>query len=148
MLWSMWSVWLVFHDCDSDSLCPLMDKDKRLVEASWWEWKLPRAYWPSICLFWRNVCLDLLPMFWIGLLVSLWLSYIGCFNILEVKSLLVAFIVCKYFLPVHRFSLWTLFIVSFVVQKLISLIRSHLFIFALFLLPWETDPRKHSCSLF
>ena len=35
-LWSMWSDWLVF--CDYfQSFCPLMEKDKRLMEASWWE---------------------------------------------------------------------------------------------------------------
>ena len=28
---------LVFHDCGFQSVCPLMEKDKRLVEASWWE---------------------------------------------------------------------------------------------------------------
>ena len=33
----MWSVWLVFCDCGFHSVCPLMNKDKRLVEASWWE---------------------------------------------------------------------------------------------------------------
>ena len=33
----MWSVWLVFCDCGFHSLCPLIDKDKRLMEASWWE---------------------------------------------------------------------------------------------------------------
>ena len=33
----MWSVWLVFCDCGFHSVCPLMDKDKRLMEASWWE---------------------------------------------------------------------------------------------------------------
>ena len=33
----MWSVWLVFCDCGFHSSCPLMDKDKRLTEASWWE---------------------------------------------------------------------------------------------------------------
>ena len=33
----MWSVWLVFCDCGFHSLCPLTDKDKRLIEASWWE---------------------------------------------------------------------------------------------------------------
>ena len=32
----MWSVWLVFCDCDFHSVCPLMDEDNRLVEASWW----------------------------------------------------------------------------------------------------------------
>ena len=33
----MWSVWLLFCDCGFHSFCPLMDKDKRLMEASWWE---------------------------------------------------------------------------------------------------------------
>ena len=36
-LWSEWSVWLVFCNCGFHSVCPLMDKDKRLVETSWWE---------------------------------------------------------------------------------------------------------------
>ena len=36
-LWSMWSVWLVFCDCGFHSVCPLMAKDKRLMEVSWWE---------------------------------------------------------------------------------------------------------------
>ena len=39
--------------------------------------------------------------------------------------------------------LFILFMVSFPVQKHVHLIWSHLFIFALFLLPWETDLRKH-----
>ena len=33
----MRSVYLVFCDCDFHSVCPLMDEDKRFVEASWWE---------------------------------------------------------------------------------------------------------------
>ena len=36
-LWSTWPVQLVFCDCDFHSVCPLMDEDKRLMEASWWE---------------------------------------------------------------------------------------------------------------
>ena len=36
-LWSMWSFWLVFCDCGFHSVFLLMDEDKRLVEASWWE---------------------------------------------------------------------------------------------------------------
>ena len=36
-LWSMWSVWLVFCDCGFHPVCLLMDKDKRLMKASWWE---------------------------------------------------------------------------------------------------------------
>ena len=33
----MWSVWLVFCDCGFHSVCPLKDKDKRLMDASWWK---------------------------------------------------------------------------------------------------------------
>ena len=33
----MWSVWLVFCDWGVHSVHPLTDKDKRLMEASWWE---------------------------------------------------------------------------------------------------------------
>ena len=33
----MWSDWLVFYDCGFQSVCLLMEKDKRLMEASWWE---------------------------------------------------------------------------------------------------------------
>ena len=36
-LWSMWSDWLVFCDCGFHSDCPLLEKVKRLMEASWWE---------------------------------------------------------------------------------------------------------------
>ena len=33
----MWSVWLVFCDCGFQSACLLMHRNKRLMEASWWE---------------------------------------------------------------------------------------------------------------
>ena len=36
-LWSMWLDWLVFCDCGYQFVCPLMEKDKRLMEACWWE---------------------------------------------------------------------------------------------------------------
>ena len=36
-LLSMWSDWLVFCDCGVHSVCPLMDENNRLMEASWWE---------------------------------------------------------------------------------------------------------------
>ena len=36
-LWSMWSDWLVFFECGFQPVCPLMEKDKRLMEAFWWE---------------------------------------------------------------------------------------------------------------
>ena len=40
-----------------------------------------------------------------------------------------------------------LFMVSFAGQKLLSLIKSHLFIFALILLLWETEPKNYCCDL-
>ena len=43
--------------------------------------------------------------------------------------------------------LFVLFMVSFAVQKLWSFIRSHCLFLLLFLLPWETDLRKHWCDL-
>ena len=33
----MWSVWLIYCDCGFHSVCPLMEKAKRLMKASWWE---------------------------------------------------------------------------------------------------------------
>ena len=47
-LWSMWSDWLNFCDYDFQSVCPLMEKDKRLVEASLWE----RLTEGEMVLFW------------------------------------------------------------------------------------------------
>ena len=32
----LWSIWFFFCDCGFVSVCPLMDEDKRLVQASWW----------------------------------------------------------------------------------------------------------------
>ena len=53
-LWSMWSVWLVLCDCGFHLVCPLTDKDKRLMEASWWERLTDR----EMVLFWKNPSLD------------------------------------------------------------------------------------------
>ena len=33
----MWLDWLVFCDGGFQSVCPLMEKNKRFMEASWWE---------------------------------------------------------------------------------------------------------------
>ena len=41
-LWSMWLDWLVFCDCGFQTVCPLIEKDKRLMEASWWD-RLPEG---------------------------------------------------------------------------------------------------------
>ena len=85
------------------------------------------ASWPSICLLWRNVYLGLLPIFWIGLFVFVILSCMICLYILEINPLSI-----DSFANIFSHSegcLFVLFMVSFVVQKLWSFIRSHLFIF-------------------
>ena len=69
-----------------------------------------------------------LAPFWIGSFVFLELSCRGCLYIFEINYLSVASFAIIFSHPVG--CLFTLLIVSFVVQKLLSLIRSHLFIFA------------------
>ena len=66
--------------------------------------------------------------FLVGLLVFLVLSYISCLYILEINPLsIVSFAII---FSHSEGCLFTLIIVSFAVQKLLSLIRSHLFTFA------------------
>ena len=103
------------------------------------------ACWPSVCLPWRNVYLDLLSIFWLYCIVCLLLSCMSCLYIMEIKLLWIASFANIFSQSVG--CLFILFMVSFAVQKFISLVRSHLFILHLFLLPWETDLRKHCYSL-
>ena len=86
----------------------------------------PCAFWPSICLLWRNVYLDLLATF--RLSYFLLLSCMSCLCVLEIDPLLVALYTDIVSYSVDCF--FVLFMVSFAVQKLLSFIRSHLFIFA------------------
>ena len=76
--------------------------------------------------FWRNVYLGLFrPIFWV--VCFLILSCLSCFYIFEITPLsAVSFeIIFSY----SEGCLFILFMVSFAVQKLLSLIRSHLFLF-------------------
>ena len=76
--------------------------------------------WPSVCLLWRNVCLGLLFVF-------LALSCMSCLYILEINPLSVVSFVIIF--SCSESCLFTLLIAPFAVQKLLSLIRSHLFTF-------------------
>ena len=85
------------------------------------------ACWPSVCPLWRNVYSGLLPIFLSGLFVLMLLSFINCLEILETNPLSVTS-----FANIFSSSVYCLFIlciVLFAVQKLLSLSRSHLFIF-------------------
>ena len=90
------------------------------------------ASWPSVCLLWRNVYLGLLPIFLIGLfgfvfVVVFWQSCLSHSYILEINPL--SFASFENIFSHSVGCLLILFMISFAVQKLLSLIRSHLFIF-------------------
>ena len=96
---------------------------------------------PSLekCLF------NSLPHFLIGSFISLELSCRSCLYIFEINSLSVALFAIIF--SHSEACLFTLLIVSFVVQKLLSLIRSNLFIFAFFPILWEVGHRGSCCDL-
>ena len=51
----MWSDWLVFCDCGFQSACSLFEKDKRIMEASWWERLTEGENW--VLFWWVGPCL-------------------------------------------------------------------------------------------
>ena len=85
----------------------------------------------AICMSSLKKCLfSYLAQFWIGSFIFLVLSCMSCLYTFEMNSLSVALFAI--ILSYSDGSLFTKLIVLFIVQKFLSLIRSHLFIFAYF----------------
>ena len=97
---------------------------------------VPCAFWPYICLPGRSVYLNLLPIFWLGCLGGF--VFVFFFNIELLyfyTSCFLQFVGC----------LFILFMVSFVGQKLLGLIRSHLFVYV-FLKSSNIDRPRDYCT--
>ena len=78
--------------------------------------------------FLGEMSIQVFPHFSIGLLAFLLLSCISCLYILEIKPLSAASFETVFSRSLS--CLFVFFLVSFAVQKLVRLIRSHWFIFA------------------
>ena len=62
----MWSDWLVFCDCGFHSVCPVLGKDERLTQASWWE-RLTEGKLDLVLMGRAMLSKSLIFCWWVGL---------------------------------------------------------------------------------
>ena len=96
------------------------------------------ASWPSTCLFWRNVYSDLLLIFY-GVVCFQILSCMSFLYVLEINLLSVSSFANIFSQSVGCLSILSM--ISYTVQKFLSLIGSHQFIFAFVSFTLETDQK-------
>ena len=93
----------------------------------------------AICISSLEKCLGLLSIFQLGWFFCCWVIWAVCLYILEIKPLSFASFANIFS---HSVGFFVLFMVSFAVQKLVSLIRSHLFIFVFISIALGDWPKK------
>ena len=105
-----------------------------------------RAFWPSVCFLQRNVYLGLFATFWLGCLFFWhWVVWAAC---IFWKLIFCQLLHLLLFFSHSEGCLFTLLIVSFVVQTLLSLIRSHLFIFAFISITLGDGSKKDITAIY
>ena len=100
--------------------------DLHFSTNEWW-WASFHVF-VGLCLLWKNVCLGLLPTFWLGVFfffLLFQLSCISCLYILETNPL--SFASFGNIFSYSEGCLFFLFLVSFAVQERLSLIGSIFF---------------------
>ena len=102
------------------------------------------VWYPFVCLLWRNVCLVLWPIFWLGLLFFWkWAAGVACIFLRLIFCQLLPLLL---FFSHSEGCLFTLLTIFFIVQKLLSLIRSHLFTFAFISITLGSESMTHFLS--
>ena len=101
-------------------------------------------YWPSAFPLWKNFYSVFLPIFKSGysFFVIVFFLDVELYELfIYVGYTLISHIICKYFLLFSRLS-FHLLMVSFAVQKFLSLLRSHLFIIVFISISLEDRLKK------